>query len=229
MSLSVAALLARNVETYTARLGVSHPLFRAARSGELGPGAVASYLTNLRFLLAQRPRQLRAARARCLELGQAELAVHFGNGRDEPALCWLEPALSHLEAAFAVTANGKPSRHLSDLAHFLERVIAERPQLYLAYTLFAEHLCLLLGPLWRNALCDEYELLLDDSADHDQRLDLDAGRIAEGLREIDALSRGERATPYLDVLHAAMRHFELFCDELLDEHRGSQTAAVAAE
>ena len=191
---SLAALLANDIETYATRLRTSHPLLVTARCGELGPATVACYLMNVRFMVAHTPLHLRAARERCLRLGQPELAGFFARklseeiGHDQ----WAEQDLTRHEQVFAAAPAAPPSRHLRDLVHFLERVIAERPAHYLSYTLFVEYLSLLLGPVWLSALSEQRQLPLDALSAVSQHVELDTDHVVDELRQIDDLLRGER-------------------------------------
>jgi hypothetical protein len=227
---SLAALLANDIETYATRLRTNHPLLVTAQCGELGPATVVSYLMNVRFMVAHTPLHLRAARERCLGLGQHELAEFFACklneeiGHDQ----WSEQDLTRLERVFAAAPAAQPSRHLRDLVHFLDRVISERPANYLSYTLFAQYLSLLIGPVWVSASSEHPQLPLHTLSAVSEHVELETGHIADELRQIDALLRGEKPLPHLDVLHRAMRLFERFCDALFETHAASRSAAPAA-
>jgi pyrroloquinoline quinone (PQQ) biosynthesis protein C len=232
MKSSLAALLAEHIESFAARLRTSHPLLAAAESGELSADTVATYLMNVRFMVSLTPVHLGAARQRCEELGQRELAEFFGQklveetGHDR----WADADLSRLHEVFGVAPKREPSRHLQDLAHYLERVISEGPSRYVAYALLVEYLILLLGPIWMSALCERCNIPPDALTVISNHVELDGGHVADELREIDHLLRGEDPAAYEDVMHRSMRLLERFYDELLETNRQSANAStVAAE
>lgn len=230
MKTSLAALLVRDIETFAERLRTTHPLLEAAQTGELSAETVAAYLMNVRFMVSHTPRHLGAAAKRCRELGRGDLAEFYGAKLVEEAghEQWADSDLSRLGQVFGVRPPSEPSRQLLDLTHYLDRVIRDAPALYLAYTLFVEYSMLLLGPIWLQALRDGCNIPADALTVVSKHVELDLEHVADELREIDRLSRGDDPSSYQDVLHDSMRSFELFCDELLRCNDGLRTSSIVA-
>jgi len=230
MQSSLASKLAKNIEEYASHLR-AHPLLELAERGRFPPCGVATYLMNIRFLVEHTPRHLILARDRSLEFGQLELSAFFDKKLREEADhdVWAKDDLSLMNQLFGAEPLGGPSQHLRDLAHSLERVIIERPSLYLAHTLFVEYLMVLLGPIWLSALSEQCKIPNAALTVVSKHVELDEGHVVDELSEIDALLFGEAPLPYLDTLHCSMRYFELFCDELHHMFGRADSSPVAAE
>jgi len=231
MSLTIATRLARCIEAYAARLAESHPLMDLARRGRLCPSAVGDYLANARFLVHNTPRHLALAAQRSEQLGLEGLAAFYRKKYAEELghEAWAESDLAHIEHRFGVECAKDASPHLRDLIHYLDRVIAARPELYLAYSLFAEYFTVLIGPTWVSALRDHCGIPTAALSVVVNHAELDKGHVSEELYALDALL-GHDADPvaYLDVLHCGMRHFEAFCDDLYAAYRLPDDDGVAA-
>jgi pyrroloquinoline quinone (PQQ) biosynthesis protein C len=231
MSRTIATCLARCIEAYARRLADSHPLMNLAEQGHLSPVAVGDYLANARFLVHNTPRHLALAAYRSDQLGLTALASFYRRKHAEELghEAWAASDMAHLEHRFGVECSSHASPHLRDLIHYLDRVIAARPEQYLAYTLFAEYFTVLVGPTWVSALrehCGIPAAALSVVANH---AELDKKHVEEQLEAIDRLLGSDSdAVAYLDVLHRAMRYFEGFCDELYAAYRPGVEESVAA-
>lgn len=231
MQPSYASQLAATVEAYASDLRANHPLLGLAQNGLLGVRNVATYLMNIRFMVEHTPLHLGQAKRRAEETGQHELAEFYTQKlREEVGHdVWATNDLSRLNQEFGAQPKEAPSRHIQDLAHFIERLIAEEPSHYLAYILFSEYLTVLLGPIWVRALTTRCGIPGDALSVVSQHVELDKSHVRDELSRIDALLAGNRVAVF-DALHASMRHFRSFCDELYaGAVNASDSAPVAAE
>ncbi|MDQ2642903.1 MAG: hypothetical protein M3020_03750 [Myxococcota bacterium] len=231
MQPSYASQLAAAVEAYANDLRINHPLLALAQTGRLGARDVANYLVNIRFMIEHTPRHLGQAKRRATETAQHELAEFYARklleetGHD----VWATSDLSRLNQEFGAQPARTPSPHIQDLAHFIERLIADEPSHYLAYILFSEYLTVLLGPIWVRALTTQCGIPNDALSVVSQHVELDKGHVRDELARLDALLAGNPIAVF-DALHTSMRHFRAFCDELYAAaSSANDPPAVAAE
>jgi pyrroloquinoline quinone (PQQ) biosynthesis protein C len=227
MEQSLARALAKEIETYAERLRRTHPLIATARSGAFPPEGVATYLVNARYMVSQTPRHMSVAAARSLELGKPDLAAFFLRKRREELGHdrWADDDLAVIRNTFGVVPEEQPSRHIRDMLHSIGRIVELEPSRYLAYTLFVEYLTVLLGPVWTGALTQNCAIPSEGLSVVTRHVELDVSHVEDELRELDALLTLDNRVHYFDVLYASMRYFELYCDDLYENHRSSPVAA----
>ena len=231
MHSSCVSQLAAAIEAYANDLRTHHPLLGLARSGQLGPSDVARYLMNVRFMIRHTPLHLSQARRRAAELDQLALAAFYEEKLAEESGhdVWANDDLAHLGREFAVAPPEAPSRHLQDLAHFLERLIAKEPSHYLGYVLFSEYVTVLLGPIWVRALTMQCGIPSEALSVVSRHIELDQDHVRKELEQMDALLAGSPVALF-DALHRSMRCFRAFCDDLYAAALSRADAApVAAE
>jgi hypothetical protein len=227
MGQSLAHALAKETEAYAERLRRNHPLIEMAQNGGFPPEGVATYLLNARYMVSQTPGHMSAAAARSLELGRPDLAAFFLRKRREELGHdrWADDDLAVIQARFGVVPEDRPSRHIRDMLHSMARIIDIDPSRYLAYTLFVEYLTVLLGPIWTGALSQNCDIPIEGLSVVTRHVELDVTHVEDELRELDSLMTLDNRVHYFDVLHASMRYFELYCDDLFETHRSSPVAA----
>src|SRR5678816_2126557 len=102
--MSISEILKHDIEAYALQLRDSNQLFRRAESGELTPSAIATYLTNMRFLVQHTDVNLRLARRRAEQLGRPRLARFFEQKAKEEDghYRWAERDMATLNGMFDV-------------------------------------------------------------------------------------------------------------------------------
>ena len=214
----IAQTLKTDIEAYGHRM-LQSALMRRARDGELPGAAVATYLSSILYLIRHTPVYLELARERAAALGEHDLARYFASKMREEAGHdqWAQNDVASVERSFDVAAPSAPLPSIAALVAYLRRTIEDDPERYLAYILFAEHFTVLTGPQWLAAMESRCGVPASSMTVVAHHVELDRRHVAEGLAEIDELVRDPaRLVPLRDTLHASMRFFTGFCDELAE-------------
>jgi hypothetical protein len=209
-------LLKHNIEAWSAELLQTSPLAEIARRGELSARGLAAYLVSLRFLLEQSQRNLAGAATRARGIGRSDLAQYFDHKVDEERghERWAIDDLNQLPAA--AQSDLEPARNMRVLVALQERLIAQHPLCFLAYTLWTEYVTVLVGDSWLASLetCGFKRSQVSVIANH---IEADRVHVARALEEIDQLWTGEPdATAILDGVAQAGRVFQDFCEEIYE-------------
>jgi pyrroloquinoline quinone (PQQ) biosynthesis protein C len=213
----IANALRIDIERYAVDVRSKNPLFTKAADGTLTPSQVASYLENLRYLIAHTPPHLAAARDRARALGHDELAAHYHRRVQEEIghEVWATEDLAVLAPMLPATRSGRILASMQELVAYLGRRATEEPRLHLAYMLFAEYLTVIIGPDWLAALeakCGVERRAMTVIAKH---VDLDHEHVEHALDEIDDLVPDPRMLgPMREMLRESIARFEGFCAEV---------------
>lgn len=227
----IASRMKSEIESFATHLVCSHPLMRQAAKAAITPGLVVSYLSGVHTLVKSSQRHLDQASRRAAELGRADLSAHLREKSDSELghERWAERDLGNMQDLFGLSSTSFHSQAIDELLAYLDAVIAEDPARYLAYTLFAEYLTVLVGPVWVQLLEERCGVPASALTVVVHHVELDKDHVAAGLREIDGLlGEAADAAPFLQTLHASMRYFERFCDELYDAHRHGEPDGAGA-
>jgi hypothetical protein len=215
----IDSVLRLEIESYAERLRGSSGLLKKARSGELSLAVVRTFLWNIRYVLAQTPRNLRLAQQAANERGYAELAAFYEtklaeeSGHDR----WAEQDLSRLDPQLDLTQEVAPLAPLCELMAFLRCMIARQPGEFLVYMLFVEYLTVLLGPEWLSTLERHCNVPATAMTSIGRHVELDKHHVEDDLRTIRELLPAETdASGLVHNLHAFMCFWERFYDELAE-------------
>src|SRR5688572_20619257 len=152
-SRSTAQALKTEVDAFAGRLRASHALLRAARLGQVSRQTVATYLTNLRYLLRHTPIHLRTAIGTAHQLRRPDLAAYLERkleqetGHDR----WADADVAMMIRMFDVRVED-PTPQMEGIIGHLTGLVERAPSHYVAYILFAEQFTVTLGDDWVSAL-----------------------------------------------------------------------------
>jgi hypothetical protein len=213
----IANALRLDIEKYAAKMPTSNPLFRKAEDGSFTSTSMVSYLANVRHLSCEAQLYLSQAGRLASERGDELLARHYAHKRHEELghEVWADRDIARITAKSTapVAHDVLPSIH--GLIAFLGRVVDEDPSLYLAYTLFAEYLIVLLGTEWLLLLEERCGIPRSSMTIIGNHIELDREHVEEAFDEIDALVGDPSKLPRMrEVLAETLAHFDRFCAEV---------------
>ncbi len=208
--------LKTKIEAFAQRLRANNRLLEQARSGELTPRDVNTYLRSLTFLIRDALKILTLAHGPAPEVGHAQLAAFYQQemreerGHDKLAYDDIAPPNRSIGSELPV---GSRSRAILATSNYLRRATDDDPLQYLAYLLFTEYVTVLIGPHCLQSLvtpCGPSSMRM--AVSNQVELDKD---LALCLQEIDELAAEEKVRDRLQrVLHESMRYFDAFCGEI---------------
>lgn len=217
----IAERLKVEIETYAERLRRSSPLLRKAKSGELSPQAVQTFLWNIRYVLGETPHNLRLASSVAQARGQLELSRFYADkiGEEAGHDRWAEQDLlslnPELDLDFGRTL--APLDPLAELMTFLRSAIQREPSDFLVYMLFVEYLTVLLGPEWLAALEAGCGIPAASMTSIGHHVELDQHHVLDDLESIRALLPCDAdSAGLLETLRRFMSYWERFYDQLAE-------------
>ena len=212
----LSQILRHEVEAYATHLLDHSPLLRRAQAGELLPESVGYYLEGIRYITSESVRLLHFA-AGCSEgRGLTQLARHFSwkaaeeSGHDS----WAESDMRKLERHFDIQLSPSPSPALRTLTAFLAQRIEANPAHFMAYLYLVEHITVLLGPVWMEALeskCGHCRSHLNVVKKH---VELDVAHVEEELHELDSLASESDLEGMRSIICTARGHIDDFFAEV---------------
>ena len=213
---TTSGALKRDIEAYA--LGMrSSRLMTLAREGRVTKTTVERYLFGILYLIRHTPEHLTLARRYAVARREHELARYFELkaadelGHDR----WAEADIASIGIDRVNLPPPKLPGSIVALGDFLRETIQDDPARYLAYVLSAEYFTVLMGPEWVHTLEERCGVPPDSLTVIERHVELDKFHVAEGSSEIDRLIREPARLDRLrETLHASMRHFSAFCDEL---------------
>jgi hypothetical protein len=205
------------IERNADRFRATNPLLARAREGTLGAAAISRYLTNIRELLKATPPSLMRARDRARSANDEALADFYAQklgeeiGHDE----WATNDLERVSSQTLIVSDETVMPSIGAIIEFQCATIDEDPALYLAYTLFAEYVTVLLGPSFLEYLATRCGIPQTSMSVVAKHAITDQEHVEETLDSIDELVGDPRKLARMrEILERSIQLFERFCAEV---------------
>jgi hypothetical protein len=228
----ISNALRLEIERYAREARIKNPLYTKATDGSLTPRHIASYLENVKYLIAHNCQSIAIGRSSAREMGDERLAAHYARRLEEEKGhdAWADDDLAVLAPRLASPPTGRVLDTLVELVTFVQAGARARPTALLAYLLFGEYLTVIIGPDWLRHLEERCGVESGAMTVISKHVELDRGHVEEALEEIDALvADPAMLSPMLAMLHGAMARFDDFCAEVsLDESRDARSGREQA-
>ena len=206
----------RTIEEKSEYLSVNNPFFIKARQGELTQLQIQAYVYNVWHLLSYTIPHLETAKATSEKRNDSELANFFAEkipgeiGHDQ----WAKNDLAALGEKIDEVELKRISPAMRALISYVGDLTENNPNLYLAYTTFAEYFTVLKGP----ELVSNFEANCGVESRHVSCIALhakiDAKHSAEDFITMDRLLFGKMdRKEFLEAIH----HFFELVDQFLTE------------
>jgi hypothetical protein len=212
----LSQILRSDVEAYAATLLAESPLLEQARTGRLSPDALGFYLNGLRYITSESVKLLHFAAECAQSSDQPQLTAHYRSKADEEVGHdrWAEADIGRLERHYKLELPREQSTALASLTEFLATEIKAQPRCFMAYLFLVEHVTVLTGPIWMEALerhCGVPRTHLSVVKNH---VDLDVEHVEEELNEIDTLASSEDLVGMRDLIDRSRGHIDAFFHEV---------------
>ena len=212
----LSQILRQDVETYVTELKESCALLRQAHQGAISPEAIGVYLAGLRYLTHEGVQLLKLAALSAERARDASLAQHFARKVAEEVghSRWAESDISKLEHQFTIRVNRDAPPALCALTSFLSNVVRSRPAHFLAYALLVEHMTVLVGPEWIQALERNSGIPQDGLSVVGNHVEHDRDHVLEGLQEIDTLVDSAELDGMRQTIRTSCQHISNFFNDV---------------
>lgn len=210
----IGKALRTDIEIYAGQLD-RNPVFLAIMSGRMTRPMVTQYVSGLHYLLTHAPVQLAKARERARALGNEPLAEFFQLKVTEEVGhdAWAENDLRQLHAK--PPSRAEVPEEIKRIVQFVDALIAEDPQLYLAYIAFTEYFTVLKGPEWLALLEERCGIPQTAMTAIGKHVELDRDHAEEGFAAMDDVITDPRMLVRMrDALARTATHFDAFCAEI---------------
>jgi len=184
-----ATTLQREIERHALDMRVTNPFFAQAAAGTITPQTVARYLAGLRFMLRLTPSYFSRARDLSREKGyEAAMTCFAGKLAEEQGHdLWAEQDIQHIRLRFELGDDPEPVEAIFELSDYLWAMIERDPRLFLAYSLWAEYITVLMGGEFVSHLVERCGIPKAATSAIANHVELDREHAVAGFAALDTL------------------------------------------
>jgi len=213
----LANILIDRINRFYKKFQATNSLYQSALNGQVTPEMLMRYIVGVEHTVYSTIPNLKFAIERSRELGLPALAAHYEHkikeeiGHD----IWAQDDEKKIEDIYGVAVERQQPEAITRLIACHHEAIKKDPRLFLVYLMFTEYFTVISVPKWVSLLQERCSIPPETMSVLTNHAELDKEHVDEGVREINALTKGVKdLQPYIDLLDETMEHYAQFCEDV---------------